>query len=246
MYIYELAPPTNYPLFSCFDKFKSAHVLTTTVEALRLATECVIKEFAAENTIYLELRSTPRATEAMSKSEYISAICQTIRDCSLTVSGILVKYLPSIDRAQGCTIAKESLDLILEARQLYPDLIRGIDISGNPAVDDLRNYKAILAEAKANDLKLAVHLGEVQDCGPEAIDILNMGIDRIGHGTFLSEDAFAWQSCVEQGILVECCLSSNVKCGTVTDLKDHHIQKMINHNVPVAICVSDANFILTL
>lgn len=61
-----------------FQKFKYAHDLTDTTEAVSLATECVIRDFARENVVYVELRSTPRSTPKMTKDDYVQAIIAAI------------------------------------------------------------------------------------------------------------------------------------------------------------------------
>lgn len=65
-------------LKECFDIFKLAHDLVDSVDAVRLSTENVIGEMSEDNVVYLELRSTPRATEHMTKSECLQAIIDTI------------------------------------------------------------------------------------------------------------------------------------------------------------------------
>lgn len=65
-------------LSECFDVFKIAHDLVDSVDAVKLATECVIREFSDDNVVYLELRSTPRETERMSKFECLQAIVDTM------------------------------------------------------------------------------------------------------------------------------------------------------------------------
>lgn len=116
----------NSFISSCFKKFKYAHDLTDTRDRLQIATRRVIEEFAEENTIYLELRSTPRKTSNMSKSEYIAVICETILETGTDIPGIIVKYIPSIDRAQSVTANMESLDEILKAKEMYPNVIVGL------------------------------------------------------------------------------------------------------------------------
>lgn len=65
-------------LGECLDVFKLAHDLVDCVEAVKLATTCVIDEFSKENVVYLELRSTPRKTAQMSKLECLQTIIDTI------------------------------------------------------------------------------------------------------------------------------------------------------------------------
>lgn len=65
-------------LSECFKVFDLAHDLVDSVDAVKLATECVINEFSEDNVIYLELRSTPRETQYMTKPECLQAIIDTI------------------------------------------------------------------------------------------------------------------------------------------------------------------------
>lgn len=66
-------------MLRCFEKFRYAHDLTDTPEAIALATERVIQEFSDDNVVYLELRTTPRATPSMTKTEYLDSVINAIR-----------------------------------------------------------------------------------------------------------------------------------------------------------------------
>ena len=48
-------------------------------------TKDVIREFAADNVKYLELRSTPRGndTTGMSKRDYVEAVIRAIQECNV-------------------------------------------------------------------------------------------------------------------------------------------------------------------
>lgn len=172
-------------LFSCFGKFKYAHDLTNTPEQLAIATRRVIEEFADENAIYLELRSTPRKNEFMSKLEYVSTICETIYECSEKRPEIMVKYLPSIDRAQSVAENQETLDIIIQLLEDYSSVIVGLDLNGNPSLGNFNDLKPILSQARREGLRLAVHCSEIAGRVEETREVLEFGVDRIGHGTFL-------------------------------------------------------------
>lgn len=64
--------------FRCFALFKTAHDLTQTPEAVKLATTLTLEEFDRDNVVYLELRSTPRANSNMTKEQYIQSIVDGI------------------------------------------------------------------------------------------------------------------------------------------------------------------------
>lgn len=61
---------------------------------------------------------------------------------------------------------------------------------------------------------------------------------------FLENLSEAWDIIKENNIPFECCLSSNVKCGTVKKFDDHHFKKLRNEGIPAFICVSQIKFII--
>lgn len=76
-----------------FEVFKAVQNLTDSSDAVTLATYLTIIEFANDGVKYLELRSTPRG------KWYIEAILKGI-ETAMNSSDIIVRYLPSIDRAR--------------------------------------------------------------------------------------------------------------------------------------------------
>lgn len=86
----------------------------------------------------------------------------------------------------------------------------------------------------------------------ETLQLLSYSPDRLGHATFLNDEA---KSLVrENKSCIEICLSSNLlfvclpsleftfifdapSCKTVTKLEDHHIRYYLQHDHPIAVCV---------
>ena len=64
--------------YRIFEAFSFAYSVTTSAESIFIATHDTIKEFNDDNVIYLELRSTPRAENEMTKKEYVLAILRAI------------------------------------------------------------------------------------------------------------------------------------------------------------------------
>lgn len=121
----------------------------------------------------------------MSKLDYISVICETILQSAKKFPSIIVKYLPSIDRAQSVKANEETLNYVLKAREKFPEIIVGLDLSGNPTAGDFSALKPILSKARENGLKLTIHCAEVAGRAEETKEILDFDVDRLGHGTFL-------------------------------------------------------------
>jgi len=89
-------------LENVFAVFKKVQMLTDTAKAVELATYLTIKEFFADGVKYLELRSTPRG------KWYVEAVLAGMQKAMDHIQ-IVVRYLPSIDRARNL----EHVQLIL-------------------------------------------------------------------------------------------------------------------------------------
>lgn len=78
-------------------------------------------------------------------------------------------------------------------------------------------------------------MGEVErDAECEAL--MEIGMDRIGHGTFLPDSVY--KTILRKKIPVEICLTSNLLCGTVSEASDHHFLKYRKDGIPCVLCVS--------
>lgn len=98
----------------------------------------MIHEFCDDNVRYLELRSTPReVTETgMTKELYVDAVLRAIRDCEAENLDIEVKLLLAIDRRNGVQVGQDTVKLAQKFRESHPDLVVGIDLSGDPSVSE--------------------------------------------------------------------------------------------------------------
>ena len=68
---------------------------------------------------------------------------------------ILVKLLPSIDRSKGLEMAQQIVDLAISYSHSRPDVIVGLDVSGNMTTSKIVDFFPILIKARDSGLKLA-------------------------------------------------------------------------------------------
>uniref|UniRef100_T1GYN8 Adenosine deaminase domain-containing protein n=1 Tax=Megaselia scalaris TaxID=36166 RepID=T1GYN8_MEGSC len=174
----------------------------------------------------------------MSKSQYLETILSGIIKASKLYPTILVKLLPSIDRSHGLKAGEETISIVLESlkNEEFKNIIKGIDFSGNPEKGKFYEFKDLLNKCRNSGLQLAVHCGEIRNpC--EIRDMLEFGMDRCGHGTFINDHNL--ENLMKKNIPIECCLSSNVACGTVKDFNEHHFHQFFTRKHPVVICTDD-------
>lgn len=102
-----------------------------------------------------------------------------------TTPDILVKLIVSINRRESLEASMQNVDLAIKYAKLYPNIICGVDLSGDPAHKTFTDFIPALQKAKEYGLKLALHCGEIENQS-EIADMLKFGMDRLGHGTYIN------------------------------------------------------------
>uniref|UniRef100_A0A8C6BL90 N6-Methyl-AMP deaminase n=1 Tax=Monodon monoceros TaxID=40151 RepID=A0A8C6BL90_MONMO len=210
-------------LEECFQMFQIIHQLTTGPEDILMVTKDVIKEFADDGVKYLELRSTPReSATGMTKKTYVESVLEGIKQSKQENIDIDVRYLISVDRRGGPSVAKETVKLAEEFFLSTEDTVLGLDLSGDPTIPNQKKETQVL------------------------LDLLP---DRIGHGTFLNSLEGGSLDLVDfvrqHQIPLELCLTSNVKSQTVPSYKQHHFGFWYSILHPAVICTDDKGVFAT-
>lgn len=118
--------------------------------------------------------------------------------CQQTHPSIIVKYLPSINISYGTAEAEENYKLFYELREKYPDVIVGMDLSGDPIKGRFSDVRKVFEQARKDGFRFAIHCAEDKDENEviEKLEFMDSN-DRIGHGTFIEGDFCAsFDTCV--------------------------------------------------
>ncbi|XP_054714575.1 adenosine deaminase-like protein isoform X2 [Uloborus diversus] len=230
--------------YRCFELFSLFHELTDSPEAIYLATCDVIKEFYEDNVLYLELRTTPKASFAghMTQKSYVEVVVKAIEDtCSTVCQKMTVKLLLSIDRKRSVTDAEETMKIAEEYTTSTTKIV-GVDLSGNP-VCDARHLFPVLEYVKKAGLNLTVHISEVPNTFEEVEALLKIHPDRLGHGTYLHPSKGGseknYDLLKQLKIPLEVCLTSNVISKTVESYESHHFPLFRDIGYPIVLCTDD-------
>lgn len=129
--------------------------------------------------------------------------------------------------------------LVEQAARFRPRGVVGVGIGGDESSWGAQDFAMAYREARRLGLRTTAHAGEFS--GPasvwEAIDVL--GVDRIGHGIRSVEDETLLQRLAERRIPLECCPTSNIATGIVTDWEHHPIPRLYRAGVFVTVGSDD-------
>ena len=164
-----------------FALFPAIYALTCTPHATRFAARAVLQQFLEPGYLqpddppqceYLELRTTPRANEHMTREEYLNAVLDEVEVYPPGKAALLV----SVDRRMSEEDAVSVVEVAIKLRKQGRRVV-GIDLCGAPSVS--RSYQALSTThcsrqvgnaaswlpafelARQNGLPLTLHIAEV-------------------------------------------------------------------------------------
>jgi len=223
-----------------FGLFPAIYTLTSTPAALARVTRSVLQLFLDGPTpecTYLELRSTPRATPHMTRKEYVEVVLSEIDRFNHGPDGDRAALIVSLDRRMDTGVAQECVEIAVSMREEGRNVV-GVDLCGDPTAGDMTLFAQYFSQAKNAGLGVTLHIAETVSNSPsETLHLLSFTPNRLGHATFLDDEAKA--IVLRDKICIEICLTSNLLCKTVSTLDDHHIQYYLKNDHPVAICTDD-------
>ncbi|GJJ08668.1 hypothetical protein Clacol_002887 [Clathrus columnatus] len=213
-----------------FGLFPAIYALTSTPKVLSSVTRDVLTHFlepgpdgSPAQCSYMELRSTPRMTEHMSRQQYLIAVLDEIEKYPANKAVLIV----SIDRRMSLRDLTECVDLSIALKEVGRRIV-GIDLCGDPLASDMNDFRHHFLRAKEAGLKITLHIAETpKNTEEDTLTLLSFGPSRLGHATFLSDKA--------QDII----LRERIPIEIFKSLEEHHIQWFLKRDHPIAICTDD-------
>jgi adenosine deaminase len=191
----------------CFKLFGTLHKVVSSVDTLKRITREVLEDYMSENTIYLELRSTPRnLSDGTTVERYVEVLVDLIEQHNIANGDkMLVKLILSIDRSSRFSDALDISELAGDYRFIsngtdYPvRTIVGLDFSGNPHGGRFEDFSPLFDTARDRGLGLTVHTAETR----ELSDSVDPRTDEDDTESILN---FGYANCVAQA-LTSCTVS---------------------------------------
>ena len=207
-------------------------------EHYALATRHLLDRLAEQNVSYVEI--TLSAGVVLWKQQDLSAIYDAVWRESQR-SAVRAFWILDAVRHFGVEPAMCVAEFAVERRQ---DGVVAFGIGGDEIRGPAAWFRDVFQFARDGGLRLTCHAGET--AGPESIwAALEIGAERIGHGTTAVQDPALLSKLREQDIPLEVCITSNVCTGVVGALEKHPVRRAYDAGVPITLNTDDPAFFRT-
>lgn len=206
-------------------------VMQTPAALERVAYE-MVRDVAAENVRYVEVRYSPLLHRpALSLQEAIEAPLRGVKRAEAE-TGTKVALIVCAIRTLP---PSDSLQLAHAAADYRSAGVVAFDLAGPERGHPAAAHREAFAHAAKHGLACTCHAGEGD--GPAQIhEALHVcGASRIGHGTRLGEDEALLDEVVARGVPLEMCLTSNVHTHAVATLAEHPFRRYFDRGVRVTL-----------
>jgi adenosine deaminase len=228
-----IAPPQCSSLADFLTRVPRGFQLMQAEEALRLVTEDVFEQLAADNVVYAEIRFAPllHLEKGLSPEGVVSAVNRATEDC-VRATGIEARLIL-------CSLRHFST----EQSQLTAGLVEvfkgshvvALDLAGDEAGFALDAHIPAFRFAMEHGIRRSAHAGEAAGAGSVWQTLRAFEPERIGHGVRSIEDPTLIEHLRAQRIHLEICPSSNVQTRVVEEYRHHPVDRMLRIGLSLGI-----------
>lgn len=197
-------------------------------EVRRIAAE-ICEDAAAEGVSPLEIRFAPQLHRAASLEAIVDAALQGAGGrAGIILCGLYGEPPAQIENLVGVAAGRVG--------------VVGIDLAGAPGPKQehaLRDYARAFHRAAELGIGRTVHAGEGRPPQEIADAVVELGAQRIGHGTTLLEDPRVRDLILERGVTIEACVTSNVHTGAIPAPEAHPLRSWIRAGVRACLCTDN-------
>ncbi|MEU9296628.1 adenosine deaminase [Streptomyces sp. NPDC048266] len=221
------------------DVYLSVVDLVRTPEDVRLLTFEIARDMARQNIRYAELTITPYSStrRGIDERAFMAAI-EDARKSAEAEFGTVLRWCFDIPGEAGLVSAEETVRLAT-TDGLRPEGLVSFGLGGPEIGVPRPQFKPYFDRARAAGLHSVPHAGETT--GPQTVwdAIVDLGAERIGHGTSSVRDPALLAYLAEHRIALEVCPTSNIATRAVATLDEHPIRQMVEAGVLVTVNSDD-------
>lgn len=224
---------------SFLSKFDILNEISWTEKAIELSIDQVVRDQAADNIDYAEISfSIDKYTngDKWTKPELIKYVNDVfVSSCKRwnTKVGLILSL-----RMESCR-RQQLVNASLVNRSDIVDILSGLDIVGDESCFDAKFYSPIFKQWRSAGKAVMAHVGET-GCSDNVFDAITMlHVHRIRHGISAADDAEVLAAARDLNVCFDISLHSNWLAGTVGDMYNHHLPKLMAAGCRVTLGTDD-------
>lgn len=238
-----VAPENCGSLKEYLEKFSLPISLLNIKQNLRKASYSVVEAAAKENVTYIEIRFAPLSftNKGLKVFEIIEEVILGMKkaeeDFNINANIIVcgMRHEP----------VEKNIEMLKAAREFLGYGLCAIDIAGNELEFPTYTQRDLFIEAKKLDMPFTIHAGECEN-SQNVIDAVELGAKRIGHGIAIKDNEEARKLCLNRGIGLELCPTSNMQTKAIASWAEYPIRMFMDEGLKVTVntdnrMVSDTN-----
>ena len=210
--------------------------LVRDAEDVRMLTYEIAADLAAQRVRYAELTLTPYTN--VRAGVPIEAFVEAVEDARVAAErdhDVVLRWIYDVPGEFGVEAAAATVGYL----PVSPPSLVGFGLGGPEVGVPRPQFRPFFEQARAAGLRSVPHAGETT--GPETVwDALReLGAERIGHGTSITQDPELLAHVVEHRIPLEVCPTSNLATRAVARLEEHPVREMYAAGAVVTINSDD-------
>lgn len=218
-------------------------VLQTPQDFYRLTLD-ILEHSAQQGVIYTETFISPDfcgGGDVAAWIDYVSAIEEAAHKAHRQF-GIQMRGIATCIRHFGPDQAKLAAHCAAESSGQF---ITGFGMGGDEKMGRQGDFAYSFDMAREANLKLTTHAGEWGGAESVRQAIMDLNVDRLGHGIQVVEDNALVDEVIARQVTLEVCPGSNVFLGAAKDLQTHPIHALKDKGVRVTVSTDDPPFFHT-
>ena len=196
-----------------------------------------VKNLSSQNVIYAEVFFSPWdfTSNNLNVESITEATIEGIKNAERDFP-IKCSLITDIVRNHGAGTAINRLNKITP---YLNNGITGIGLGGDEFNYPASDFKNVFMEAKRRGFRLTAHAGEAD--GPQSIwsSLIDLQVERIGHGVRAVEDPLLVDYLLGKNIPLEVCITSNLKTKVFQSVNDHPFKYFFEKGLRVTINSDD-------
>ncbi|WP_069999004.1 adenosine deaminase [Cellulosilyticum sp. I15G10I2] len=202
-------------------KFELPLKCLQTEKGLKAATLNLLKQAAAENIKYIEIRFAPllSVNQTLDCRQVIESVVSGLQEGEKRYAvhgGIIVC-------AMRHHTAEKNIEMLKTARVLLGHGVCALDLAGDESAYPTQMQRELFYKAKQWDMPFTIHSGE---CGSveNVKEAIELGARRLGHGIALRKSEALIKLCRQKQIGIEMCPSSNLQTKAIDSWHDYPLE----------------------